>query len=63
MTRLSEKRDVQEALVSHLIGIGWEYLPPRRRCRPPKSGRLGSLKAEENPRTSTDDRPTETLDI
>jgi type I restriction enzyme R subunit len=28
MTRPSEKRDVQEALVNHLIGIGWEYLPP-----------------------------------
>jgi len=28
MTRLSEKRDVQDALVNHLIGIGWEYLPP-----------------------------------
>jgi hypothetical protein len=26
MTRLSEKRDVQDALVNHLIGIGWEYL-------------------------------------
>ena len=28
MTRLSEKRDVQDALVNHLIGIGWQYLPP-----------------------------------
>ena len=28
MTRLSEKRDVQDALINHLIGIGWEYLPP-----------------------------------
>ncbi len=28
MTHLSEKRDVQDALVNHLIGIGWEYLPP-----------------------------------
>ena len=28
MTRLSEKRDVQDALVNYLIGIGWEYLPP-----------------------------------
>ena len=27
MPRLSEKRDVQDALVNHLIGIGWEYLP------------------------------------
>lgn len=28
MTRLSEKRDVQDALVNYLVGIGWEYLPP-----------------------------------
>jgi len=28
VTRLSEKRDVQEALVHFLIGAGWEYLPP-----------------------------------
>ncbi len=28
MTRLSEKCDVQDALVNHLIGIGWDYLPP-----------------------------------
>ncbi len=28
MTRLSEKRDVQDQLVNHLIGVGWEYLPP-----------------------------------
>jgi type I restriction enzyme R subunit len=28
MTRLSEKRDVQDALVNYLIGIGWEYLTP-----------------------------------
>ncbi|MBC7249687.1 MAG: HsdR family type I site-specific deoxyribonuclease [Anaerolineae bacterium] len=28
MTRLSEKRDVQDALVNYLIGIGWEYLSP-----------------------------------
>ena len=28
MTRLSEKRDVQEALVTYLIGSGWDYLPP-----------------------------------
>ena len=28
MTRLSEKRDVQDALINHLIGIGWDYLPP-----------------------------------
>jgi hypothetical protein len=27
MTRLSEKRDVQDALVNYLIGIGWDYLP------------------------------------
>jgi type I restriction enzyme R subunit len=25
---LSEKHDVQDALVNYLIGIGWEYLPP-----------------------------------
>ena len=28
MTRLSEKRDVQEELIHHLTGIGWRYLPP-----------------------------------
>jgi type I restriction enzyme R subunit len=28
VSRLSEKRDVQEALVHFLIGSGWEYLPP-----------------------------------
>ena len=33
MTRLSEKRDVQDALVNYLIGIGWECLPPD--CCPP----------------------------
>ena len=27
MTRLSEKRDVQDALVNYLIGIDWTYLP------------------------------------
>ena len=26
MTRLSEKRDVQDQLVNHLMGIGWRYL-------------------------------------
>jgi len=26
MSRLSEKRDVQEALVTYLIGSGWDYL-------------------------------------
>ena len=28
MTRLSEKRDVQDALFNYLMGIGGEYLPP-----------------------------------
>ncbi len=28
MTRLSEKRDVQDQLVDYLVGIGWEYIPP-----------------------------------
>lgn len=28
MTLLSEKRDVQDALVNYLMGIGWQYLPP-----------------------------------
>jgi type I restriction enzyme R subunit len=28
MTLLSEKRDVQDQLINHLIGIGWRYLPP-----------------------------------
>ncbi len=28
MTRLSEQRDVQDALINYLIGIGWTYLPP-----------------------------------
>jgi len=28
MSRLSEKRDVQQALVTYLIGSGWDYLPP-----------------------------------
>jgi len=28
MPRLSEKQDVQNALVTYLLGIGWEYLPP-----------------------------------
>jgi type I restriction enzyme R subunit len=30
MTRLSEKRDIQDQLINHLIGIGWEYLPPQQ---------------------------------
>lgn len=29
MTRVSEKRDVQDQLINHLIGIGWEYWPPQ----------------------------------
>ena len=28
MTRISEQRDVQDALINYLIGIGWTYLPP-----------------------------------
>jgi hypothetical protein len=28
MTLLTEKRDVQDQLINHLIGIGWRYLPP-----------------------------------
>lgn len=28
MTLLTEKRDVQDQLINHLMGIGWEYLPP-----------------------------------
>ena len=28
MSRITEKKDVQDALVNYLIGIGWEYLPP-----------------------------------
>jgi len=28
VSRLSEKRDVQEALVTYLIGSGWDYVPP-----------------------------------
>ncbi len=28
MTRISEARDVQDALINYLIGIGWTYLPP-----------------------------------
>ena len=28
MTRLSEKRDVQDQLINNLIGIDWHYLPP-----------------------------------
>ena len=28
MTRITEKRDVQDQLINHLIGIGWCYQPP-----------------------------------
>jgi hypothetical protein len=28
MSLLSEKRDVQDQLIDHLIGVGREYLPP-----------------------------------
>lgn len=28
MSRITEKRDVQDALVHYLRGLGWEYLPP-----------------------------------
>ena len=28
MSRLSEKRDVQEQLINYLVGIGWQYWPP-----------------------------------
>ena len=28
MSRISEKRDVQDQLINHLTGIGWTYLPP-----------------------------------
>ena len=31
MTRISEKRDVQDALVNYLVGIGWIYLPSEAR--------------------------------
>ena len=28
MTLITEKRDVQDQVIIHLIGIGWEYLAP-----------------------------------
>ena len=28
MTRITEKRDVQDALIHYFRGLGWEYLPP-----------------------------------
>jgi len=28
MSRITEKRDVQDALIHYLRGLGWEYLPP-----------------------------------
>lgn len=34
MTRLSEQRDVQDALINCLIGIGWTYLPPDDALQP-----------------------------
>ena len=30
MNLLSEKRDVQIALIDYLIGIGWEYITPSK---------------------------------
>ena len=49
MTRLSEKRDVQDALVNYLIGIGWEYLPPDEIKDFRSLGDFGSLNAEREP--------------
>jgi len=34
MARISEKRDVQDALVNYLMGIGWTYLPPEDALQP-----------------------------
>jgi len=49
MTRLSEERDVQDALVNYLIGIGWEYLPPDEIQDFRSLGDFGSLDAEREP--------------
>lgn len=49
MTRLSEKRDVQEALVNYLIGIGWEYLPPDETRDLQGLQDLGGLSPEREP--------------
>ena len=52
MSRLSEKVDIQNALVHYLRGIGWDYLPPddvlQRRAvlyfrRSPRRTRCNSL--------------------
>ncbi|MGA9350825.1 MAG: HsdR family type I site-specific deoxyribonuclease [Anaerolineae bacterium] len=49
MTRLSEKRDVQDALVNYLIGIGWEYLPPDETQDLRGLRDLGGLNPEREP--------------
>jgi type I restriction enzyme R subunit len=49
MTRLSEKRDVQDALVNYLIGIGWEYLPPSEIKDLRSLGDFGGLNPEREP--------------
>jgi len=33
MALLSEKRDVQDQLIDHLMGIGWEHIPPDETLR------------------------------
>ena len=49
MTRLSEKRDVQDAPIHHLIGIGWEYLPPNEIKDLRSLGDFGGLSPEREP--------------
>jgi len=48
LTRLSEKRDVRDALVNYLIGIGQEYLLPdeiMQSVRPRSSARPPSMRS------------------
>ena len=49
MTRLSEKRDVQDQLINHLVGVGWRYLPPDDVRDFRSLGDFGSLNPEREP--------------
>lgn len=49
MILLSEKRDVQDQLINHLIGVGWEYLPPADVAAAWGRGEKLPFKASSNP--------------
>ncbi len=69
MSRITEKRDVQEALISYLRGLGWEYLPPvdalHARVDDPRQPFLPAVARDRlmalNPGLVTDDNVSDVL--